>query len=146
MITEGQVLDVINPFLLAILSAIAAVATSYINRYVKSKQLDQGMNNAAGYVYSKLVSVEGGVSNTPIKNRFLVEAGALFLAHWPGVAKTFNITPDTVTSRVEASLGKLLSADPTISVSPAALPAPANVAIASSLVAGNRVPKSPPST
>lgn len=144
--TYGQFFAVINPIIYAAMTGVAATSTVLLRKWIKSALLDKGMTFAAGWVYSKLTVAEGGIANTAVKNNLLVTAGSLFLSSYPTTAAHYGITPANVTTWVEGHLGKLLAVDPTVSVSPAATPVPANGVTSATAIPVAAMGDNPPTT
>lgn len=137
-LTAAQpLIQVVAPYIVsagvAVLAALASWLTGKLSKYLNAAQqqvIQKAMGDAtargAALAYSALVTTGTDISNIPVNNAAIATGANYVLNSMTDTIKAAGITPEHVATMVTAELGKLLAADPGVTVStPPALPAPA---------------------
>jgi hypothetical protein len=111
----------------AVIATVGAALATWVTLHVRSALIRYAINmavkRAGGLAYETLASAEGGLRNIVLKNRAL-EAGANYLiAQVPGLLRKAGIEHSRLGQMVRGELGRLLAADPTVTVVPVNSPA-----------------------
>lgn len=72
----------------------------------------------AGLAYSALATQASHIGDQPLRNVAVGRAVGYVTTSVPGYLARLGVTPDRLQQMVEAELGKLMAADPTISIAP----------------------------
>ena len=123
-------LPYVQTVILAILPVIATWAAAELRRRGVNDTVVQALGRAGGEAYKQLVTKSATITDvTSLENA--IHTGTAYMQKMiPDTLHNAGITPDAIGSMVSAELGKLLAADPTVSVSkPAAPPPPAVVPV-----------------
>ncbi len=120
------VIQALATLVLAVVVPTIPYAVVLIQRHTGIKLTDQqtaaitgAADQGANLAYGWLVTQAASVAQVPMKNVALAVGVNHVLASVPDALKAIGITPDHVSAMVEARLGGLLAADPTVSVAAA---------------------------
>lgn len=114
----------------AVLAAIPILVRALLAKWGLDKndklvaQLDGVLEEAAGLAYKRIAAgiAQGGLDNVQIHNKALADALQYAIDELPSAMIQLGISPDQVSKKIEAKLGKILGVDPSVSVK---IPVPA---------------------
>lgn len=107
-----------------------ALAQQWINAHIKDEKTRQWMEGAAvaaGRAYGTLMRLKEGnptASVSTLARRAVESEAATFFALYREKSEAIGATPEDATTRVSGEMGKLLAADPNITVEPVAVVVP----------------------
>ena len=81
------------------------------------------VGRGAGLTYQMLATAGGSVGSVALTNSAVAHGVQYVMQSMPDALKRLGVTPDHVGAMVTAELGKLLAADPNVSIAPPVAPA-----------------------
>jgi hypothetical protein len=127
--TGGTVIDLspVVQWLLGLLSAAGTVVAGMVTTWLYAKlgiaktsaaaaAIQTAEGKAGAIAYSFLASKGAAITDVTVKNQAIAAGANYIMAEVPKALETMGISQASVLTRAEAALGKLLAADPTVSV------------------------------
>lgn len=127
------VLSLFNETIKTLGVALVAGCVAWVGKHVHNdglrKALDAAIQRGAAGVYEALVSAGASYSNVPVKNVAIADAANFIVHNMPKTVAAFGHDHASIQDLIQKSLGALLAADPTVTITPAnrAAAAPVNV-------------------